>query len=113
MSILLVTATATGGAVETVQFDLPNLPLSLCGVQLTVDFLGPPAGSITDTGATLRFTTDARFGSRAGSVAGGEATVALGAKPRQSLVESGQTSPEKVLRFSGVELETVARVVRL
>ena len=32
---------------------------------------------------------------------------ALNAKPRQVSVESGQTSAEKVLRISGVELEAV------
>ncbi len=47
-------------------------------------------------------------GGRANKAVCAVIAAALGAKPRQVSVESGHTSPEKVLRVSGVEYETLA-----
>jgi uncharacterized protein (TIGR00251 family) len=49
-------------------------------------------------------------GGRANEAVCAVIAAALGVKPRQVLVESGQTSPEKVLRISGVDVEMVARL---
>ncbi len=49
-------------------------------------------------------------GGRANKAVCAMIAAALGAKPRQVSVESGQTSPEKVLRISGVDVEMVARL---
>ena len=50
-------------------------------------------------------------GGRANKAVCAVIAAALGAKPRQVSVQSGQTSPEKVVRVSGIRFETAARLL--
>lgn len=49
--------------VQTERFDLPTQPLSIFGLQFTIDYLGPPSGTIVGARAELHYTTSGSLAS--------------------------------------------------